>query len=192
MAADSLYSDVKKRTGWAIFMGLLMAALGVLLIIYPMVTAELTSVVLGWALIFVGLAQFAFALYSQGIGQFFLRILLSVLFGLTGIALAFFPAPGVAALTVMLGSLLTAQGILQAVVAFKARPMEGWGWLLADAAVSLVLGILVLAQWPSSSIWAIGTLVGVSVLMSGIARIRIAATIRSGASNVARAVRGTA
>jgi len=51
------------------------------------------------------------------------------------------------------------------------------------------MGILVLAKWPSSSVWAIGTLVGVAVLMGGISRIVIASKIRNGASSVENAVR---
>jgi uncharacterized membrane protein HdeD (DUF308 family) len=75
------------------------------------------------------------------------------------------------------------------VTAFQVRPVEGWGWFLADAAASFFMGILILAKWPSSSVWAIGTLVGVAVLMGGIARIMIASKIRSGAGSVERVVR---
>jgi uncharacterized membrane protein HdeD (DUF308 family) len=74
--------------------------------------------------------------------------------------------------------------ITLAVTAFQARPLEGWGWLLADAVISLLLGMLILVKWPSSSAWAIGTLVGVAVLMSGISRIMIAGKIRSGAAQI--------
>jgi uncharacterized membrane protein HdeD (DUF308 family) len=67
--------------------------------------------------------------------------------------------------------------------------VDGWGWFLFDAATNLSLGILILARWPSSSVWAIGTLVGVSLVMSGISRIMIATKIRSSAANVERFVR---
>jgi uncharacterized membrane protein HdeD (DUF308 family) len=118
-----------------------------------------------------------------------LKVLLSLLYGICGIALAFFPIAGVAALTGVLGTLLLIQAGLLAATAFQLRPVEGWGWFLVDAATNLLLGILILAKWPSSSIWAIGTLVGVSVVMSGISRIMIATKIRSGAANVERFVR---
>jgi uncharacterized membrane protein HdeD (DUF308 family) len=162
---------------------------GVLPDLYPMATAAITTVLLGWALIFVGLAQFVFALYSQTIGNFFLKLLLSLVYGICGIALAFFPIAGVAALTGVLGTLLLIQAGLLAATALQLRPVDGWGWFLLDAATNLLLGILILAKWPSSSVWAIGTLVGVSVLMSGISRIMIATKIGSGAVNVERFVR---
>ena len=75
---------------------------------------------------------------------------------------------------------------------FQLRPLDGWGWFLADAAASLLLGVLILAKWPSSSIWAIGTLLGVSVFVGGITRIMIATKIRSGAVSVQRFVQGAA
>jgi uncharacterized membrane protein HdeD (DUF308 family) len=104
-------------------------------------------------------------------------------------ALAFFPIAGVATLTAVLGTLLLMQAGLQTATAFQLRPLNGWGWFLFDAASSLLLAILILAKWRSSSVWAIGTLVGVSVFMSGISRIMIATQIRSGADNVERFIR---
>jgi len=189
MSTQSLTGEVKKRSVWSIFMGIVTAAVGCFLIVYPMATAAITTVLLGWALIFVGLAQFVFALYSQTVGNFFLKVLLSLVYGICGIALAFFPIAGVAALTGVLGTLLLIQAGLLTATAFQLRPVDGWGGFLFDAATNLLLGILILARWPSSSVWAIGTLVGVSVLMSGISRIMIATKIRSGAANVERFVR---
>jgi uncharacterized membrane protein HdeD (DUF308 family) len=192
MSTQSLAGEVKKRSGWSVFMGVLTAALGVFLIAYPLATATITTVLLGWVLIFVGIAEFVFALHSQTVGNFFLKILLGVLYGVTGIALAFFPFEGAAALTGLLGTLLLIQAGLLTATAFRVKPVDGWGWFLADAAASLLMGILIIAKWPSSSAWAIGTLVGVAVLMGGISRIMIASNIRSGASSVDRAVQRAA
>jgi uncharacterized membrane protein HdeD (DUF308 family) len=189
MSTPSLVQEVKKRSGWSIFMGVLTAALGVFLILYPLATATITTVLLGWVLIFVGIAQFVFALHSQTVGSFFLKVLLCALYGITGVALAFFPFEGVEALTGLLGTLLLVQAGLLTATAFQVKPLDGWGWFLADAIASFCMGILILAKWPSSSVWAIGTLVGVAVLMGGISRIVIASKIRGGARSVESVVR---
>jgi uncharacterized membrane protein HdeD (DUF308 family) len=189
MSTPSLIQEVKKRSGWSVFMGVLSAILGVFLIAYPLATATITTVLLAWTLIFVGIAQFVFALHSHTPGNFFLKLLAGLLYGITGVALAFAPLAGVEALTGLLGTLLLVQAGLATVTAFQIRPLEGWGWFLADAAASFFMGILILARWPSSSVWAIGTLVGVAVLIGGITRIMIASKIRSGASSVERVVR---
>lgn len=188
MSAQSFIAEAKKRSGWSIFMGVVTAALGAFLIVYPMATATLTIVLLGWALIFAGIAQFVFALHSQTDGKFFSKVLLGLLYGICGLWLAFFPIDGVTALTGLLGTLLLVGAGLATVTAFQVRPLEGWGWFLFEAAMSFVMGALILVRWPSSSLWAIGTLVGAAVLTGGISRIMIASKVRSGAANVERAI----
>lgn len=186
MTIPTTIKEVQKRSAWAIFMGVLTAALGLFLIVYPLAAATITSVLLGWLLIFVGLAQLVFALYSQTVGNFFLKVLSSFLYGAAGMSLAVFPIAGVAALTGILGALFLAQAAVLTAIAFRLRPMDGWGWFLADAVTALLPGILILANWPSSSVWAIGTLIGVSVLMSGISKIIVTTKLRRAAVRVER------
>jgi uncharacterized membrane protein HdeD (DUF308 family) len=192
MSTQSITDDVKKRSAWSIAMGVLTAVLGVVLILYPFATAMITTVLLGWILILVGVAQFVFALHTQTVGNFFLRILLGILYVVAGIALAFLPIEGVIVLTGVLGTLLLIQAGLLTVTAFQMKPIDGWGWYLADAIASLLLGILIFVKWPNSSMWAIGTLVGVAVLVGGISRVMIAAKIRNGAGQLGRYVGGPA
>ncbi len=192
MSTQNITNDVKKRSGWSIAMGILTAVLGVFLIIYPFATAMITTVLLGWILILVGIAQFVFALHTQTVGNFFLKILLGILYVVAGIALAFLPIEGVIFLTGVLGTLLLVQAGVLTVAAFQMKPLDGWGWYLADAIASLLLGILIFVKWPNSSMWAIGTLVGVAVLVGGISRIMLAAKIRSDAGQLGRYVGGPA
>src|SRR5215469_10752719 len=136
MSSPSLIQEAKKRSGWSIFMGVLSAALGVFLIAYPLATATITTLLLGWTLIFVGIAQFVFAFHSTTPGNFFLKLLAGVIYGITGFALAFAPFSGVEALTVLLGTMLLVQAGLATATAFQVKPLDGWGWYLFDAAAS--------------------------------------------------------
>ncbi|HWS95963.1 MAG TPA: DUF308 domain-containing protein [Candidatus Methylomirabilis sp.] len=192
MSTQSITDDVKKRSAWSIAMGTLTAVLGVFLVIYPFATAMITTVLLGWILVLVGIAQFVFALHTHTVGNFFLKVLLGILYAVAGIALAFLPIEGVIVLTGVLGTLLLIQAGMLTVTAFQMKPLDGWGWYLADAIASLLLGILIFVKWPNSSMWAIGTLVGVAVLVGGISRIMLAAKIRSGAGQLGRYVGGPA
>ena len=184
MSAQNLIDEAKKRAAWSVLMGALTAAFGAFLIIYPLATAKFTTVVLGWVLILVGIAQFVFALHSQEPGSFFPKLLSAGVFGIIGATFAFAPMAGVEGLTGLLGTLLLVQAGLATITAFQSRPLAGWGWFLLEAAISFVLGLLILIKWPSSSVWAIGTLVGVAVLMGGMARIIVAAKVWSGADSV--------
>ena len=177
MSAQNVIEETKRRAAWSILMGVLTSALGVFLIAYPLVTAKMTTVLLGWVLIFVGIGEFVFALQSRKPGGFFPKLLAAALFAVTGAALAFAPMAGVQALTGLLGTLLLVQAGLAAVTAFQIRPLAGWQWYLVGAGTSF--GLLILMKWPSSSVWAIGTLVGAAVLVDGVVRIVIAAKIQS-------------
>jgi uncharacterized membrane protein HdeD (DUF308 family) len=56
--------------------------------------------------------------------------------------------------------------------------------VLFDGIVTLLLGLLIYLQWPSSSAWAIGTLVGISMIMSGVARVMVSAALRKASGQV--------
>lgn len=183
-AGQTITSEAKSRSGWGIFLGILTVAIGVLMIIYPLATATATTIFLGSVLIVVAVLELIQAVRSHTAGQFFLRLLLGVVFGIAGVLLLANPLWGVAVLTSVLGFMLLFESVFTAVLAFQMRPLSGWGWLLVDAGISLLLGLLILAKWPSSSFWAIGTLVGVAVLMRGISRIALSVSLRRVAKRV--------
>jgi uncharacterized membrane protein HdeD (DUF308 family) len=184
--------EVKKRSGWGIFMGVLTAALGVVLLIYPFATATATTVFLGSMLIVVGAAELFLAFASQTPKSFFIQILLAVLYGFTGVMLVAHPFQGAESLTLFVGAMLVLRGVLAMVAAFRVRPLDGWGWFLVDSLANLAAGGLILAKWPSSTSWAVGTLLGAAVLVTGISRIAFSARIRQGAGKVQRTLQGTA
>ena len=178
MAIQNLTDDIRKRAGWSILMGILTALLGVVLIAYPLAAATITTFLFSLILILVGVAQLVFALQTHTAGEFLGKVLLGFLYGIAGVILAFSPLEGVAALTVLLGTLLLVYAGVAIATAFTLRPIEGWGWFLFDAIISFLMAMLILTRWPFSSFWTIGTLVGVAVLMGGISRIMIASRIR--------------
>jgi uncharacterized membrane protein HdeD (DUF308 family) len=175
---DTLASEAKSRAGWGIFLGILTAALGVLLIAYPLAAATITAILIGSVLVIAGIVDIALALRAHTGGSFFGRLLLGIVYGIGGLLLLFNPLWGVGVLTVVLGVMLFFEAGVATWLAFSMRPLSGWGWLLFDAAITAILGWLILAHWPSSAIWAIGTLVGVAVLMRGITRIALSAGLR--------------
>ena len=177
MTTDTLTKQVSKSAAWSIFMGALTAVVGGLMIIYPFATAAASTVFLGSALIVIAVAQVIFAFTSESVGNFFLKLLLGILYGIAGVVLVAFPAAGVVSLTGLLGVMLIAEGIVELFIAIGAPALAGRGWFVFSAISSLLLGVLILAQWPSSSTWAIGTLVGVGVLINGITRVVISTAV---------------
>jgi len=175
---SSLTSDVKSRAGWGIFLGILTVALGILLMAYPLATATITTIFIASILVIAGVLEIVAALRAHTVGSFFLRLLLGIVYGLGGLLLLFNPMWGVSVLTVVLGVMLLFEAGVALVLGFEMRPASGWGWLIFDAAITALLGFLILAHWPSSAVWAMGTLVGAAVLVRGITRIALSSRLR--------------
>jgi uncharacterized membrane protein HdeD (DUF308 family) len=81
-------------------------------------------------------------------------------------------------LTLVLAFYLFFEGIFEAVIYARLRRLRGSGWFLFDAIVTIILGIMILESWPVSSVWAVGTLIGISILFSGISRLSYATMAR--------------
>jgi uncharacterized membrane protein HdeD (DUF308 family) len=101
-----------------------------------------------------------------------------VVYGLIGFYILANPGIGLASLTFAIAFYLFVESVLEFSLSYQLRQESGAGWLLFDGIVKLVLAVMIWASWPSSSVWAIGTLVGVSMLFSGITRLMITSTVR--------------
>lgn len=186
MNTETLSQEVSKHAGWSIFMGILTAAVGAAMIIYPLATATASTVFFGAALLVAAVAQLIFAFTSPTAGQFFLKLLLGLLYGVAGLYLIALPGMGVVTLTAVLGAMLIAEAFVETILGFSAPAGTGRGWFFVSGFFSLILGVLIIAQWPVSSIWAIGTMVGAGVLFNGITRIVLSSWVRSEARQFQR------
>jgi uncharacterized membrane protein HdeD (DUF308 family) len=95
-----------------------------------------------------------------------------------GVYLILHPLLGVASLTLMLAVLFLIEGVLNVILFFQMRFMRGAFWVLVDGIVTLLLGLMIYFQWPSSALWAIGVLVGVSMIISGLTRVMLSLSVR--------------
>jgi uncharacterized membrane protein HdeD (DUF308 family) len=121
---------------------------------------------------------FIFAFQCHGIGAVLWQLLLALLYGVVGIYMLMNPLLGVISLTLVLAVFLLFEGILELALYFRIRRIRHAGWVLFDGIVTLILGIFIWAQWPSSSVWVIGTLVGISLIFSGISRFMLSLAVR--------------
>lgn len=162
---------IAENKGWFIALGVVLIALGAVAMAFPFATTIATKVVLGWLFLLGGVMQIAHAFSTKNWSEFFLSSLIGLLYAVVGGWLAFFPLTGLLTLTVMLAALFIAEGVLKTLMAFRWRPRDGWGWILLSGLVSLVLGGIVIADLPGSATWVIGLLVGIDLVMAGIAYV---------------------
>jgi uncharacterized membrane protein HdeD (DUF308 family) len=160
----------------------LLICLGVLAIGSPMLAAVAVSVFVAWLIVMAGVVHIIVAFHSREAGSVIWRLLVGLAYICFGGYLIARPALGVASLTLVLASLFLVEGIFDIVLYFKVRSIVRATWILLDGIVTLLLGLLVYVHWPSSSAWAIGTLVGVSLIFSGVTRVMVSLAVRKGAS----------
>jgi uncharacterized membrane protein HdeD (DUF308 family) len=120
------------------------------------------------ALLFItGVFETVFAFKQDSFGKGALKFLFGGLSITAGIVLFAVPAEGMGILTIILIVYFFAAGILGVVVSFQVKPAEGWGWILFNGVITILLGILVIANWPVSGVWLLGFYVGLKILFLG-------------------------
>jgi uncharacterized membrane protein HdeD (DUF308 family) len=163
--------------GWVIFAGITLLALGTLAVIYD-VTATIASVVLfGWLLALAGVMQIVHAFQVRTWSGFFLYLLDGVLRATVGTLLVAYPGAGAQTLTLVLSFYFIAGGLFKTFGSMILR-FPSWGWSVASGLVSVVLGVLLAMQWPTSGMWFIGFAVGIDLILYGWALLMFAAAIK--------------
>ncbi len=175
---------IRKTGSWLIVVALLFIALGTIAIVEPMVAGLAVAILAGWLLIVGGVAH-AIAVFSGGgIGRVVWQIVLAILYLWGGWYLLTHPLLGLGTLTLVLAGILLAEAVLETIAYFQTRAELGAGWRLVNAVITLVLGGMIWLNWPSSSVWAIGTIVGVNLLTTGLTRLMLGFAARRVASQL--------
>ncbi|HXX02605.1 MAG TPA: DUF308 domain-containing protein [Candidatus Acidoferrales bacterium] len=176
-------SDVVRQVSTlSILWGVLLIGLGMLAVASPLVAALAVNVLVAWLIMLAGVVHLIVAFHTREAGSMIWRVLVGVAYVCFGAYLVARPAVGVASLTLVLASLFLVEGILNIVLFFRVGPLLRSNWILLDGIVTLLLGLMIYMQWPSSSAWAIGTLVGVSMIFSGVTRVMISLAVRKAAT----------
>ena len=178
-AVSGWAQDAKRNAGWLIVLGVVTVIAGFLAMGSPLLSGLGVTLLIGIAMVIGGVARTIGAFHAGSFGQGALAFVGGILTFAAGVILAARPGIGLATLTLVLGGYLLVDGISGALLAFHVRPEKGWGWMLFSAAMGVVLGILLLKEWPLSGVWAIGTLVGINLVFAGFTFISVGSTARS-------------
>ena len=161
----------KKITGWYIAAAVLFIVLGVFGIVEPGIAGLGVTLLVGWLLVFGAVMHFVAAFKGGGAKQVIFQVLIGLVYLIGGIYFLTHTIMGVATLTLLLSCIILAEGVIEVVSYLRLRNEGASVWILINGIITLLLGGLIFFHWPSSSIWAIGTLVGINLLMTGISRL---------------------
>jgi len=180
--AEAVAGLTKKVTGWSIVLGVLMIVAGVIAMLEPELSGLVITLVIGWSAIFNGVAQIVYAFRTHGGLHIALEVVLGIIYIIAGLYLLLFPGVGLLTLTLILACFLLVYGVFALALAFRMKPLKGWGWVLTDAIVTILLGVLVWVHWPNGSMVIIGTLFGISIFISGITRLMVSLALKNAAA----------
>lgn len=165
-------------SGWLIVAAILFIVLGVFAIIEPAVAGLGVALLVGWLFVFGGVSHLISAFEGGGTRRVLFQILAGVVFLIGGYYLLTHPLLGLGTLTLLLAAVILAAGVCEIITYFRLKGEQASGWMLFNGIVALLLGGMIWVHWPSSSVWAIGTLVGVNLLLTGITRLMVGLTGR--------------
>jgi uncharacterized membrane protein HdeD (DUF308 family) len=189
-SAEGLQSPLavaKKITGWYLAAAVLFIILGIFAVIEPGIAGLGVTLLVGWILGIGAVFHFVAAFKGGGAKQVIFQALIGIVYGIGGFYFLTHTIMATGTLTLLLAGIILAEGVIEVISYFRLRKEGASGWLLFNGLITLALGALIWFHWPSSTVWAIGTLVGINLLMTGITRLMFGLAIRkmvgSGASS---------
>ena len=169
----SVIDEIRAHSGRFRWTGIAMIVVGVLAVLFPLVASVAAKVALGWVFLITGAMLLWHAFQSKGWRSGLLAGAIALLHLALGVYLAFFALTGLVGLTFLLGVVFGVQGAAEIAIALQHRPERGWGWLAVNGVVTLALGLLLVLGLPGTALWALGLMLGINFIMTGIAFVTL-------------------
>lgn len=178
---SAIFGELERNWGWLMAFGVLSILLGTAGLGMTFMLTELSLVFFGALLAVGGVFQILEAIKCRGWKSILWHVLIALLYIGAGIVTMLHPALVGISLTLVIAYILIAVGLLRAFMAFQMKPAAGWYWPLISGLVSVILGGMILAQWPQSGLWIIGLFIAIELIFHGWSYLFIALAARAAA-----------
>ena len=175
---ESVAPTIKRASRWLIVWSIVVFICGILAIVLPLTFSFAIAFVIGSVLLVGGIAHLVFAFHTRSLGGFFLHLLLCAIYEIAAICLLANPLLGVLSLSLILAVFLLLEGILEVALFARLRRYRHSLWILVDGIGTMILGILIVRQWPPAP-ETLAALIGASLILSAISRIIFALAFRT-------------
>ena len=172
-APTPLPSAAGKAINWSIALSVLLIIAGLIALLLPFISGVAITLFFGWAMILSGITHLIFAFKTHATGGRIWEAVVGAVYLFTGFVLIMHPLDSLLVLTLVLAYYLFFEAVVEFIQFFQLRPRHGAGWLIVDGIITFILAIMIWRAWPASSVWVIGTLVGISMIFSGISRLML-------------------
>ncbi|MGA7487715.1 MAG: HdeD family acid-resistance protein [Xanthobacteraceae bacterium] len=173
-------AEIVHNWGWFLAFGVGLVLLGILAVVRSVAATVVSMLFFGWLLVIAAGIEIVQAIMVGKWAGLFQHWIGAILFGVVGALIVWRPVVTAEILTLLMGAFFLVAGIFQLVTPFVVS-LPDWGWHALNGLITLVLGVLVLAQWPVSGLWVIGLFVGIELIFYGGAWIVLALHLREAA-----------
>lgn len=170
--------DLRHHWRWLTVFGVLLWVFGIAAIISSVNATLIVVPLFGLLLFSSGAIQLAHGLRNRQWGGFMMPLALGALYMVTGLVLMFRPAVGAISLTLVMAVFFVSTGIFRIAVSLASADFPSSGWVLLNGVVNVLLGMLILRQWPASGLWTIGLFAGIEMLFAGSSLVALALAVR--------------
>ncbi len=171
-------APLRAKSGWIIALGVVYLLAGFVALGSVAMATVASVLIVGLMMIIAGVAEVFSAFQIKSWGKFLVWVLLGVLYIIAGFVTFENPLLAAALLTLVLGASLIASGIMRIFLAFSMKRETPWVWVVLSGVITLLLGLLILAHWPVSSLFVLGLFLGIDLVMAGAAWIGLGFGLR--------------
>ena len=158
---------LRAKRGWVIALGVVYIIAGVIALGSVVMATIVTVFVVGIMMLIAGVAEVFHAFQIKTWGKFLLWLLLGALYIIAGFLTFENPLLAAALLTLLLGIALIASGIMRIWLAFSMKAGMPWIWVVVSGVITVLLGLIILAHWPVSSLYILGLFLGIDLIFAG-------------------------
>jgi len=177
---DSELAPLRTKSGWIIALGVVYVIAGFVALGSIMIATVASVLIVGVMMIVAGVAELINAFQIKSWGKFLIWALLGVLYIVAGFVTFENPLLAAVVLTLILGASLVASGIIRIIIGFSMKRETPWMWVALSGAITLLLGLLILARWPINSVYILGLFLGIDLIMAGTGWIWLGSGLRQG------------
>ncbi|MDG2047700.1 MAG: HdeD family acid-resistance protein [Halioglobus sp.] len=171
---DEVFGELKKNWAWMLSLGIVMVILGIIGLGMTVLFNEIVVMYVGFLLLFGSGVQLMQAFRAEAWKGRVWHVLIALVYIVGGLIAVTEPVIAGMTLALLIAWTLIVIGILRLVMALQMRGAAGWLWTLLGGVLSVVLGIMIMNEWPESGLWVIGLFVAIEMLFAGWSQIMIA------------------
>jgi uncharacterized membrane protein HdeD (DUF308 family) len=164
---DTALEPLRAKSGWIIALGVVFVIAGIIALGSVVMATAATVFVVGIMMVIAGVAEVINAFQIKTWGKFILWLLLGALYIVAGFFAFENPLLAAAVLTLLLGISLLVSGIMRVVLAFSMQETMPWLWVAFSGVITFLLGLLIVAKWPVSSLYVLGIFLGIDLVIAG-------------------------